>query len=77
MEWGMYGAVDMNREAVVGDEVLAGAHVVDVDCEAMGGGNIVVEARVVDVDRKAIDEGVVFATIVIRPLSASTRRGVK
>ena len=72
----MYGAVDMNREAVVEDEVLADVRVVDVDCEARGGGDIVVEARVVEVDRKAIDGGGVFATIVIRPLSASTRRGV-
>ena len=49
-------AVDVNREVVVGDDVLAGARIVDVGCKAFGGG-VVADARVVDVGPKAVDGG--------------------
>ena len=48
----MWGAVDVSREAVVGDNVLAGACVVDVDCEAIDGC-----CNVVDGCRETVGEG--------------------
>ena len=41
--WEMWGAVDANRRAVVGDDVVAGARVVDVDHEAVDIGCEVVD----------------------------------
>ena len=38
----------MNREAVVGDDVLAGAHVIDAGCAAIGRGDIIAGTRVVE-----------------------------
>ena len=37
MKWEMWDAIDVDREAVVEDDVLAGARVVDVGCEAVDG----------------------------------------
>ena len=57
VELGMWEDVDVNREAVVEDSVLASARVVDVGCEAIGGGDIVTGACFVDLDSGANDEG--------------------
>ena len=57
VELGMWEDVDVNREAVVEDGVLASARVVDVGCEAIGGGDIVTGACFVDLDSGANDEG--------------------
>ena len=53
----MQGAVDKNCETVVGDSVLASAHVVDAACEAIGGDDIVAGARIVDLDGSINNEG--------------------
>ena len=48
MKWEMWDAIDMNCEAVVGDDVLAGAHIVDAGCAAIGRGDIIAGTRVVE-----------------------------
>ena len=69
MELGMWDAVDMNREAVVRDNVLACACGVDAGCEAIDGGDILASARVVDVGPEAVEGGEVFAdTVTSSPL---------
>ena len=47
MELGMWGAVDMDREAIAGDDVLASARGVDAGCKAIDGDDILAGAHVV------------------------------
>lgn len=48
----MWGGVDMGREAVVGNDVFAGARVINVGHKTVDG-------------REAVDRGNVFASVVI------------
>ena len=66
----MWGAVDVNREAVGGDDDLAGACVVDVGCEAIGRDDVLAGTRGIDVGRKAIDRGSVVADICVLDVKA-------
>ena len=61
MELGMWGAVDMDHEAIVGDDVLASAHGVNAGCEAIDGDDILAGTHVVDVSHEAIEGGKVSA----------------
>ena len=62
--------VGVNREAVGGDDVLAGTCVVDVGCEAIGRGDVLAGTCGIDVGRKAIDRGSVVAGICVLNVKA-------
>ena len=67
----MYGAVDVDCETVVGDNVFARARFIDVGHEGVDGGDVVVVTRLIDMGCKTADEGKVFVSVVMHPPVAS------
>ena len=61
----MWGGIDMDREAIVGNEIFPGAWVIDVGHKTVDGGVVLADTRVIDVSHEAVDRGNAFASIVI------------
>ena len=71
VEWDMYGAVDMDCETVVGDDVFARARFIDVGHEGFDGGDAIADTRLIDMGCETADEGKVFVSVVMHPPVAS------